>query len=92
MLHETSADLGRLHASEEAYSTGAHEIIPLNCKRGTRTYVMMHPYVLEPILTFTVRLYKNPKQYADQDSAIGETLGPARQEGFREVQLGSAQA
>ena len=51
----------------------------------------MQPYVLEPILTMTVRLYKNPTQYADQESPIGETAG-TRQEGFREVQVGNAQA
>jgi hypothetical protein len=82
---------GRLHTSNESYFDGSHEIIPLTNRRGQRTYVMMHLYVLEPKLTFTVGLYSNPKHYADQESPIGEVIG-SNHEGFREVQLGSAQA
>jgi hypothetical protein len=41
---------------------------------------MMHPYVLEPKLTFTVGLYTNPKQYADQESSIGEVIGHLRKQ------------
>jgi hypothetical protein len=52
---------------------------------------MMHPYVLEPKLTLTVGLYSKPKQYADQDSPIGEVIG-SNHEGLREVQVGNAQA
>ena len=52
---------------------------------------MMHPYVLEPKLTFTVGLYAKPKKYADQESPIGEVIG-SNNEGKREVQLGNAQA
>ena len=37
------------------------------------------------------RLYSNPKHYADQESPIGEVIG-SNHKGFREVQLGSAQA
>jgi hypothetical protein len=84
---------GRFHVSEERYDTkGLPEIIPLTHRRGTRAYVMLHPYVREPQLTMTIGLYKTPKQYADQDSAIGETVGPAKHEGFREAQIGNAQA
>ena len=50
------------------------------------------PYVLEPKLTITVGLYSNPKHYADQESPIGETIGTPQVEGFREAQVGSAQA
>ena len=35
--------------------------------------------------------YSNPKHYADQESPIGEVIG-SNHKGFREVQLGSAQA
>src|SRR5436190_17795032 len=59
---------GRLHTSDERYFDGSREIIPLTHRHGQRTYVMMHPYVLEPKLTLTVGLYKNPKHYADQES------------------------
>jgi hypothetical protein len=44
-------------------------------KAGTRTYMMMQPYVREPILTLTVGLYKQPKTDHDQDRPIGEVLG-----------------
>ena len=66
---------GRIHTSDERYFDGSREIIPLTERRGQRTYVMMHPYVLEPKLTFTVGLYTKPKQYADQESPIGEVIG-----------------
>ena len=48
---------GRIHTSDERYFDESREIIPLTERRGQRTYVMMHPYVLEPKLTFTVGLY-----------------------------------
>jgi hypothetical protein len=83
---------GKFHTSEEPYVSDVDEIVPLTQRRGTRAYVMMHPHVLEPKLTLRVGLYKNPKHYADQDTAIGKTLGPAQHEGFNEVQIGNAQA
>jgi len=82
---------GRLHTSEEHYESSRQEIIPISEKKGARTYVIMQPYVREPKLTLTVGLYTNPKHYADQDSPIGEVIG-ANQEGFREAQVGHAQA
>jgi hypothetical protein len=83
---------GKFHASDERYFDGSREIIPLTHRSGQRTYVMMHPYVNEPILTFTVGLYNKPKHYADQDTSIGKTIGQPKQEGFREVRVGNAQA
>ena len=83
---------GKFHASEEDYFGAASEIVPLQHKKGRCTYIMMQPYVLEPILTFTVGLYKKPKQYADQETALGKTIGQPKQEGFRQVQVGNAQA
>ncbi len=59
---------------------------------GSRTYVMLRPYVLEPILTFSVGLYNKPKQFADQEAAIGETLGTPKQEGVRDIEIGNGQA
>jgi len=82
---------GRFHTSDERYFDGSREIIPLTERRGQRTYVMMHPYVLEPKLTFTVGLYTKPKQYADQESPLGEVIS-SNNEGLREVQVGNAQA
>jgi len=83
---------GRFHASDERYFDGSHEIIPLTQRHGHRTYVMMHPYVLEPKLTFTVGLYTKPKHYADQEAEIGKTIGQPKHEGFREAQVGNSQA
>ena len=51
----------------------------------------MQPYVLEPKLTLTVGIYNQPKKYHDQESPIGEVIG-SRHEGFREAQVGNAQA
>jgi hypothetical protein len=82
---------GKFHASDERYFDGSHEIIPLAHRKGQRTYVMMHPYVLEPKLTFTVGLYSKPKKYHDQESSIGEVIG-SNHEGFRKAQVGNAQA
>jgi hypothetical protein len=83
---------GRFHTSDEKYFSVQHEIIPLTEKKGTRTYIMMHLYVLEPKLTITVGLYKTPKAYADQGKAIGQIIGQPKQDGFREAQVGNAQA
>jgi hypothetical protein len=85
---------GNIHTSEETYRLNAFEqdIRPIETLKGSRTYVMLHPYVFEPILTFRVGPYKKPKQYADQEEVIGQTLGGVKQEGVREVRIGSAQA
>jgi hypothetical protein len=83
---------GRFHTSNEDYFGAASEIVPLKHKKGRCTYIMMQPYVLEPILTLAVGLYKTPKHYADQDSVIGKTINQPQQQGFREVQVGNAQA
>lgn len=61
---------GKLHVSAERYFDASQEIVPITKRQGERVYVMLHPYVLQPKLTMTVGLYKHPKQYADQDSAI----------------------
>ncbi len=82
---------GRFHVSEEEYMGSALEIIPISQRRGTRSYVMMQPYVIEPVRTFTIGLYDKPKKYADLESPVGEVLD-ARTEGIREVQIGNAQA
>lgn len=84
---------GKIHTSQESYRLDSFEqdIRPIPTLSGRRTYVMLKPYVLEPILTFTVGLYKKPKAYADMDEAIGQTLGGPKQEGVREVEIGNAQ-
>jgi hypothetical protein len=81
----------KIHAADEKYYDGSIEIVRISPRSGTRTYVMLHPYVFEPVITLTVGLYDKPKRYVDQEAAIGETVG-ARQEGVRDVQIGNAQA
>lgn len=83
-----------IHVSDEPYRLNEfeHDTRPVPTLKGTRSYVMLHPYVLEPILTITIGLYNKPKQYADQGPAIGETLEGPRREGVREFEIGSAQA
>jgi hypothetical protein len=82
---------GRFHVSEESYFDRHDEIIPLSQASGTRTYVMFHPFVLVPNMTFTVGLYPKPKQYADMEPSIGEVLSSELKD-WREEQLGSGQA
>jgi hypothetical protein len=82
----------RFHISDEKFIASKHEIIPITEKAGTRTYVMMQPFVLHPILTMTFRPYDKPKRYTDQDSSVGKTVGQPKQVGFREAQVGNAQA
>jgi hypothetical protein len=84
----------RLHVSDEKFRYEKHEIIPLNMKSGDsgkRTYVMMHPYILEPELFMTVGLYPKPKHYSDQDDSVGEVLS-TQVKGMRQNQVGNAQA
>jgi hypothetical protein len=73
---------GKIHVSEESYRLDDFErdIRPMDTRKGTRTYIMMHPYVSEPILPVRVGLYNKPKSYADQDAAIGESIGGIQQE------------
>jgi hypothetical protein len=55
---------GKFHISDERYFNGSHGIIPLTQRTGHRTYIMMHPYVLEPKLTLTISLYTTPTPLA----------------------------
>ena len=82
---------GKIHTAEESYFGAASEIIPLKNKKGTCIYVNMHPYVLEPEVYMNIGLYQKPKQYADQDEAIGEVLS-TQVKGMRQHQIGNAQA
>lgn len=85
---------GKLHLAEEPYSkTDADlEIVPLTQKKGRSTYVNMHAYVLVPDITLTIGLYPHPKQYADQEPAIGEVIGAREKPKMREQEIGDGQA
>jgi hypothetical protein len=82
---------GKIHLSEERYSYGYREIIPLSEKAGVRRYVNMHSYVLEPEMFMPVGLYPKLKQFADQDDAIGEVLS-TQVKSMRQQQIGNSQA
>jgi hypothetical protein len=86
---------GKLHESKETYDFHVFghslERDSLTSTKGTRSYIMLHPYITEPNLIMSVALYPQPKHSADAPAAIGETTG-TRVEGFRDVQIGSAQA
>jgi hypothetical protein len=83
---------GRFHTAQETYLGAASELVPLKHKKGQCIYIMMQPYVLEPRLTISVALDHTPKKYADQESPIGRTVGQPQMDGFREEQVGNAQA
>src|SRR4051794_36834424 len=82
---------GKLHVSEEKYWNDGHELITLTKRQGVRSYVMMHPYVIEPNLVMSMVLHPKAKQYADAAEAIGETTGGSV-DGLHDVQIGNAQA
>jgi hypothetical protein len=84
---------GKLHISEEKYDFNEFghslEIYALKSAKGARTYILMQPHIREPNVSMTVAL--NPKHYADMEQVVGKTTG-TRVEGFRDVQIGNAQA
>jgi len=82
---------GKIHTAEESYFGAASEIVPLTHRKGTCIYINMHPYILEPELFMTVGVYPKPKQYADQDEAIGEVVS-TQVKGMRQNQVGNSQA
>jgi hypothetical protein len=83
---------GKIHLSKQRiYTKIVREIVPLKSKRGFRSYVNLRPYVLEPQFVINVGMYSKPKQYADQESAIGQVLS-SKVNGVRQHGVGSAQA
>lgn len=90
--HKPRPMRAKIHTAEERYTDGYHEIVPLSAKTGVRHSVLLQPYVFAPKLTLTIGLYKKPKVFADQEPAIGETVGPIKQEGVTERQIGNSQA
>jgi hypothetical protein len=84
---------GKLHVSNEKYDFNEFghslERNSLKAAKGTRIYTLMHPYVIEPNRMMTVAL--TPKHYADFGTVLGKVSG-THIEGFRDTQLGSAQA
>lgn len=91
--NKTQQVRGKLHISNEKYNFNEFghglEKNSLKAAKGTRIYMLMHPYVIEPKIIMTVAI--NPKRYADAGEVLGKTTG-SHVEGFRDVQIGSAQA
>jgi hypothetical protein len=83
----------KVHINEETYDFNnfGHrlETDSLKTTKGTRTYMLLHPYVREPNLMMTVAL--NSKHYADMGAVLRKPTG-TKVEGFRDVHIGNAQA
>jgi hypothetical protein len=83
---------GKIHLSkEQIYTRIVSEIVPLKSEKGVRNYVNLHPYVLEPQIVINIGMYPQPKQFADQESAIGQVLS-SKVNGVRQREIGNAQA
>ena len=67
------------------------EIVRLKHLKGMQTYYHIQSYILTPRITFTVGLYDNPKEYADQEPPIGQVIG-SQHEGYDETVIGTSQA
>jgi hypothetical protein len=77
----------KAHLSRETYGnipSGQVKIFPIS-KRGERVYVLAKPYILEPDISFLVRL--DPKERG----TIGKVVG-FRLEGMRGREIGHGQA
>lgn len=48
---------GKYRVADEHYFDVRYELVPIRKPSGTRTYIMLHLYVLQPKLTMTVGLY-----------------------------------
>jgi hypothetical protein len=67
------------------------EIVKLKHLKGMQTYYHIQPYILTPRITFTVGLYNNPKEYADQEPVVGQVIG-SQKDGYDETVIGTSQA
>jgi hypothetical protein len=76
----------KVHESEERFSHGHAELVPLSGRRGTRTYFHGKPYRLEPDYQLTVAL--NPAPPATGQIGVVER---SSWEGLRHRELGQAQ-
>ena len=67
---------GKAHLSEEPYSHDSFdpEIVPITTRKGTRTYVMLHPYMLDPIMQLTILLSPYPQPNGAMGMLFGSSL------------------
>jgi len=83
---------GKVHLADETYYGAASEIVPLQTKQGSCTYVNLKAYVLVPDIRLTIGLYQQPKHYADQEPVIGEVIASGELPNMRELEIGNGQA
>ena len=79
----------RIHLDEEHYRLDAADLESalITQQSGSRSYVLLKPYVLEPDITLTVGIYTGQTR----DKAVGEVLA-SEWEGMRQRDIGHAQA
>ena len=84
---------GKIHISEEQYDfhSFGHSLERkyLKNRKGTRTYHLLHPYVLQPNIVMSLTF--QPKHYADAGTILGKTMD-SRVAGLRHEDIGNAQA
>ena len=84
---------GKIHISEEQYDFQSFghslERSYLKTPKGTRTYHLLHPYVLQPNIVMSLTF--QPKHYADAGTILGKTID-SRVAGLRHEDIGNAQA
>jgi hypothetical protein len=83
---------GKLHLADETYYGAASDIIQLKSKNGDCNYINLKTYILVPDIRLTIVLYPKPKQYADQEPAIGEVIASQEQPKLKEQEIGDGQA
>jgi hypothetical protein len=81
---------GRFHHKEDRYHETTIEIIPVQARRGTRTYIRMQPYLLEPQQTLSIALTDQPTDPPRPGQPIGIVTGAPQLEGLNEVPMGTA--
>jgi hypothetical protein len=79
----------KFHVSDERYYAIDREIVPIKTPNGTRTYVHMQPYILEPNLVMTVAL--EPKRMTDRGEVVG-SVQHTQMRGTKDAIIGNAQA
>jgi hypothetical protein len=79
----------KAHMAEEPFfrATEGTELVSLSTMRGTRTYVLARPYIMEPDYRLTIGLYPQP----EVSGAIGEVIS-SDQIGMKHREIGQSQA
>jgi hypothetical protein len=78
------------HTKQEP-SHERREIVTLRHPQQLKDYILIHPYILVPDIRLTVDLFPAPRQYADQEPAIGE-VASSEWAGMKQERIGDGQA